>query len=271
MRQQVQGQGLPSAQNTGTIVGRDDLATRMGEFARALHDEDDESLMLDEVIRAAVELVPGASHGAISRVISRTKVIPEHFTGPLPVQIEAVQTELGQGPCLDSIYEQATVRLSDTATDQQWPAFSRRALALGVRSMLAIQLYVDGDNLGALNLFATEPNAFDDESEHIGLLFAAHAAVALAGSQRTTSLQQAVASRDVIGQAKGILMERHRLTADQAFRVLARVSQHENRKLRTVAEELITTRALTGLHDRKRPDASPDAPSSASASGDASH
>lgn len=237
--------------------GRDELAVRMGEVARSLQDEDDQGVMLDELIRVAVELVPGASHGSISRVIGRARVIAEHSTGPLPVQVEAAQTELGQGPCLDSVYEQVTVRLSDTATDPRWPQFSRRALELGVRSMLAIQLYVDGDNLGALNLFATEPNAFDDESEHIGLLFAAHAAVAVAGSQQVTTLQQAVTSRDVIGQAKGILMERHNLTPDQAFRVLARVSQHENRKLREVAEELSTTRALAALSDMGEPPASP--------------
>lgn len=233
--------------------GRDALAIRLGAIARSLQNEEDQGLMLDEVIRAAVELVPGASHGSISRVIGREQVISEHSTGPLPVQVEAAQTELGQGPCLDSVYEQVTVRLSDTATDRRWPQFSRRALELGVGSMLAIQLYVDGDNLGALNLFATEPDAFDDESEHIGLLFAAHAAVALAGSQQVTTLQQAVASRDVIGQAKGILMERHHLSADQAFRVLARVSQQENRKLREVAEELSTTRALTALLDQGKP------------------
>lgn len=237
--------------------GRDELAVRMGEVARSLQDEDDQGLMLDEVIRAAVELVPGAGHGSISRVIGRARVVSEHSTGPLPVQVEAAQTELGQGPCLDSVYEQMTVRVSDTATDPRWPEFSRRALELGVRSMLAIQLYVDGDNLGALNLFATEPNAFDDESEHIGLLFAAHAAVAVAGSQQVTTLQQAVTSRDVIGQAKGILMERHNLTPDQAFRVLARVSQHENRKLREVAEELSTTRALAALSGMGEPSASP--------------
>lgn len=230
---------------------RDELAVRLGQLARSLQAEGDQELMLEEVIRAAVELVPGADHGSISRVIGRSQVIPEHSTGPLPVQLEIAQTELGQGPCLDSIYEQVTVRLSDTATDRRWPDFSRRAHALRVRSMLAVQLYVDGDNnLGSLNLFGTEPDASDDESEHIGLLFAAHAAIALAGSQAVTSLHQAVASRDLIGQAKGILMERHQLTADQAFRVLTRVSQHENRKLR---EELTTTGAAAGLPDRTSP------------------
>lgn len=246
-RGQEQRRGRPSEQDTGTMAHHDDLAMRLGQLARSLQAEDDQELMLDEVIRAAVELVPGADHGSISRVVNHRKVIPEHFTGPLPVQVELAQTELGQGPCLDSIYEQMTVRLSDTATDQRWPQFSRRASALGVGSMLAIQLYVDGDNLGSLNLFAALPDAFNDESEHIGLLFAAHAAIAWAGSHAVTTLHQAVASRDVIGQAKGILMERHQLSADQAFRVLTRVSQHENRKLREVAEDLTATGALSKL------------------------
>jgi len=113
--------------------------------------------------------------------------------------------------------------------------------------MLSFQLYVEGDNLGALNLYSREPNAFDDESEHIGLLFASHAAVAFADAQKLDQLNSAVETRDLIGQAKGILMERYQISAEQAFRVLTRVSQQRNRKLRDLAAELADTRHLAGL------------------------
>src|SRR5690625_7741852 len=97
--------------------------------------------------------------------------------------------------------------------------------------MLAFQLFVEDENLGALNLYAKEPHVFDDDSEHIGLLVAAHAAVAFAESRRTVQLNEAIMTRDVIGQAKGILMERHKITSQQAFLLLTTASNRTNTRL----------------------------------------
>ncbi|MGH3574909.1 MAG: ANTAR domain-containing protein, partial [Pseudonocardiaceae bacterium] len=144
----------------------------------------------------------------------------------------------------DAIYVEQTVRVSDTASEDRWPEFAKRAAQLGVGSMLSFQLYVVGDNLGALNLYNREPDAFDDESEHVGLLFASHAAVAMAGAQRNEQLIRAIGTRDLIGQAKGILMERHKLTAEQAFMLLVRASQATHTKLRDIAEQLTTVGQL---------------------------
>ncbi len=104
--------------------------------------------------------------------------------------------------------------------------------------MLSFQLYVEGDNLGALNLYSRQPGSFDDESEHVGLLFASHAAIAASGARKQAGLAHSVATRQVIGQAQGILMEPHKITADQAFTLLVRVSQQRNTKLRELAERL---------------------------------
>ncbi|MGH3539630.1 MAG: ANTAR domain-containing protein [Pseudonocardiaceae bacterium] len=145
---------------------------------------------------------------------------------------------------MDAIYVEQTVRVSDTASEDRWPEFAKRAAQLGVGSMLSFQLYVVGDNLGALNLYNREPDAFDDESEHVGLLFASHAAVAMAGAQRNEQLIRAIGTRDLIGQAKGILMERHKLTAEQAFMLLVRASQATHTKLRDIAEQLTTVGQL---------------------------
>ncbi|HET9633872.1 MAG TPA: GAF and ANTAR domain-containing protein, partial [Terrabacter sp.] len=120
-----------------------------------------------------------------------------------------------------------------------------RASALGAASMLSIQLWVENDNLGALNLYSYTADSFTDESEHVGLLFTSHAAIAFAGADRVHHLNIAVARRDLIGQAKGILMERFKITADQAFGILVRVSQERNRKLFEVAEDLAQTGQLT--------------------------
>lgn len=146
---------------------------------------------------------------------------------------------LGQGRCLDAIDKQRTVRVPDLATEERRLEFSARAAALGAGSMLAFQVYVEGDNLGALNLFATKPHAFDDDSEHVGLLFAAHAALAYVGRRREAQLTVGLSTRDVIGQAKGILMERYKLRADKSFRVLVRCSQERNLKLHDVALQLV--------------------------------
>jgi len=120
-----------------------------------------------------------------------------------------------------------------------------------------LQLYVEGDNLGALNLYSRTPNAFDDESEQVGLLFASHAAVAFAGVRKEAQLAQAVASRDLIGQAKGILMERYKISPERAFLVLTRVSQKSNRKIHDIANELVRYGTVPGIPAPPAPRSSP--------------
>ena len=140
--------------------------------------------------------------------------------------------------------------MPDLRHEQRWPNFARRAFEAGAGGMLSIQLYVEGGDLGALNLYSLEPAVFDDESEQVGLLFASHAAVAFAGARKQDNFTSALAGRDLIGQAKGILMERYDLDGDEAFRVLVRVSQTSqtsHRKLRDVAAELVTSRRLNEL------------------------
>lgn len=231
--------GMPSSADTGTSDGQDELALQLSEFARKAQQEPDTSGTLTEIVRAAVELIPGCDEGSISVVISRRKVSSQAASGGLPSVVDALQESLGEGPCLDAAYEQMTVRVPDLASEQRWPRFSPAAAAAGAAAMLSFQLYVEGDNLGALNLFSRTPWAFDDESEHVGLMFAAHAAVAFAGSQQRTKLNHTVVTRQLIGVAQGILVERHKLTPDQAFALLVRVSQHRNIKLRDLAERLV--------------------------------
>ena len=225
-------------------VGADDLAARFSHLARALQQQDDPHSTLVEVVRAAVALIPGAEEGSISLVLGRQRVMSEAASGELPRVVDALQQEVGQGPCLDAAYLHELVRVPDMATAQQWPDFAPRALAAGAASMLAFQLYVEGDNLGALNLYARSPHAFDEESEHVGLLFASHAAIAYDSARRRSLLHRSVATRQLIGQAQGILMERHKITDDQAFALLVRASQHSNVKLRDIAEQLVRSGAL---------------------------
>jgi transcriptional regulator with GAF, ATPase, and Fis domain len=237
-------QGEPSAQDTGSTNGQDELAMRLSDLARDLQRQEDPHDTLLGVVRAAVELIPGVEEGSISVVLGRREVRSEVPSGELPRAVDAVQNEVGQGPCLDAAFKQQTVRVTDMSREQRWPKFAARALEAGAASMLSFQLYVEGDNLGALNLYSSQPNAFDDESEHVGLLFASHAAIAYAAAQKHSGLQQAVATRQLIGQAQGILMERHKITGDQAFALLVRHSQQENIKLRELSERLVRSGEL---------------------------
>jgi transcriptional regulator with GAF, ATPase, and Fis domain len=208
--------GRPSRQDTGSSAGEDTLAVRLSELARGLQEQDEPAETLADVVQAAIDVIPGVEEASISVVLGRRNVTSQVPSSELARTVDAIQDEVGEDPCLDAVYEQQTVRVTDMATERRWPRFARRACAAGAGSMLAFQLYVEGDNLGALNLYARTAGAFDDESEHVGLLFAAHAAVAYAGVRKQSQLQQAIATRELIGQACGILMERYKITADRA-------------------------------------------------------
>ena len=236
--------GRPSAADTGTTAGQDMLAVTLAGLARSLHDETDPHVTLAGVVEAAVALIPGTAEGSITAVTGRRRVRSEAASGVLPRRVDALQEATGQGPCLDAIYDQVTVRVTDMATESRWPAFAARAAAAGAGSMLSIQLYVDGDNLGSLNLYAHRPGAFTDESEHVGLLFAAYAALAYDTTRTREGLDRKISTQNLIGQAQGILMERHHLDADRAFTALVRASQDANVKLRDLAQQLITTGTL---------------------------
>ena len=219
----------------------DGLAHVLAGFAREVQRQPDRAAVLQAVVVGALRTVPGAQEGSVTLVLGRRKVLSQAASSSLPQQVDAVQEELGQGPCLETAFEQHTVLVPDLATDERWPRFSRRAAELGVRSMLSFQLYVEGDNLGALNLFSRDVDAFDEQSVVVGELFAAHAAVAYSAAQRESALERALVSRELVGQAQGILMERERLTADQAFAALQRSSQRRNLKLAEVARRLVET------------------------------
>jgi GAF domain-containing protein len=240
----AEGRGRPSSNYAGPVPDRNALAVTLGRLARSLHEEAGVENTLREIASAAVSTVPGAREAGLSVIEAHREVRTRAGTSDLVYQVDQVQYDTAEGPCLDALYRQQTIRLSDMAAETRWPRFTTRAIELGVGSMLSFQLYVEQDNLGALNLYSREPRAFTDESEEVGLLFATHAALAMADAQKYEQLLRAMAVRDLIGQAKGILMERHKLTSDQAFTLLVRASQDTNTKLAEVALYLVETGEL---------------------------
>ncbi len=223
-----------------------DLATwsALDSLSRALHvKEADLGRTLDAILGAATRVVSEAGAASINLLV-KGKFEPQAALGDAPHQLDQLQVASGVGPCVDASREQTTIRVDDFAAERRWVDYAQLALRLGVRSMLCVPLWVDDVRVGSLSLYGSSAQAFGEQAPNLAGLFATHAALALADAQRTEHLRQALINRDVIGQAKGILMERHRLTPDQAFAVLARASQDTNRKLVDVAEALTATGAL---------------------------
>ncbi len=167
------------------------------------------------------------------------------FTDDEAPEIDSAQYKTGVGPCMDAFRHQRVYRITSTADDQDWPQFSAVAAAHGVMSTLSLPLVVRHEGVGALNLYSRS-EAFGWDDEELGLLFATQAAIVLANGQaywdaRTLSeqLAEAMQYRAIIEQAKGIIMATRGGNADDAFQLLARVSQRENRKLRDIAKDIV--------------------------------
>ena len=214
------------------------------QLARALRvPEANLQATLDAMAWTAVETIGPAKYAGVN-LYDHGKFVPQAVAGEPPMVLDALQQETGTGPCLDSSRNQVTMRVDDMDTETRWPVYAGRALALGVASMLCVPLCVDEQRLGSVSLYATDRAAFTLADEYVARLFASQAALALAEAHRADQMRQALSSRDIIGQAKGILMERHRITADEAFRLLSKHSQRVNQKLADVARTLTETGTL---------------------------
>ncbi len=224
-------------------VSAADAVTMLAEFAAELADSPSLEDVLQRALELAVEIVPGCEQAGISLQRGRQVQTPASV-GPLAAACDRLQEQLGDGPCVTALREADVVRIDDVATDDRWPAFAEGAAQLGLRSMFACRLATTRDVLGALNLYSTEVKAFSPDSEALALAYSTHVGLALSALDKEHNLRRALQSREVIGQAMGILMERHRITASQAFDLMVHVSQSSNVKLRSIAEELTQTGSL---------------------------
>jgi GAF domain-containing protein len=213
---------------------------RFSTLARNMSESTGLSATLQSAVEGAISLIPHAQSAGISMVHNERPIETPAATDDRCLRGDELQYSLGEGPCLQAILQHETVRCSDLREEDRWPVWSRRVSdELGFRSMLCVQLFVTEDTLGALNLYSTQIEAFDADDEAAALALAAHVAVALTAAKELESLESAIASRTVIGQAEGMLMQRYNLTPQQAFAVLARESQASNRRLRHIAEDIV--------------------------------
>ncbi|OMQ16204.1 antitermination regulator [Modestobacter sp. VKM Ac-2676] len=218
---------------------------RLGSIT--LRDQSMESL-LQTVVDLMTEILPGHPQASVSLVL-HDKPMTTSASGRLAVELDESQFGRGYGPCLHAAATGELTEITDNRTEQRWPDYARRALEQGCGSSLSVPLHLEEPGLvGALNMYAREPHGFDDAAQAAATQVAPYAAVAVANlfayrsaQERAENLQAALESRAVIDQAKGVLMERHKFTADQAFQALAAVSMHTNTRVREIAERLVTT------------------------------
>ncbi|WP_432080814.1 GAF and ANTAR domain-containing protein [Streptomyces sp. WAC 04229] len=217
-------------------------------MARDLASQSSVQATLDKIVAYAVDLVDGCEDAGIL-VIENKRVTTLSAHGDLVQASDKLQGEVGEGPCFDATRNTEPVyRIEDlTRTAERWKRYTPRARELGVGSMMGFCLYTDDDNLGALNIYSTRPGAFTERSEHIGWLLASHAAVAFASAREHAQLHAGMASRHDIGEALGIIMERYKITEEEAFAVLKKSSQDHNIKLRDVARRIGETGEIPGI------------------------
>ncbi|KOV72333.1 antitermination regulator [Streptomyces sp. AS58] len=213
----------------------------MASMARELLGRESVTATLERITASAIELVDGCDAAGIL-VLHGQQVESLAPTHQMVIDSDRLQERLGQGPCFDAARlstGERVFRIADlTGEQQRWPAYAPQARELGVGSMMGFLLYTDDEDLGALNLYSRQPGAFTEVSELAGWLLASHAAVAFSAARTHAQMEQAVATRHMIGEAMGILMGSHHLTDDQAFDVLRRYSQQTNTKLRDVAQQV---------------------------------
>ncbi len=202
---------------------------------------------MKRIVELAVGSIPGCDWAAITAWPVKRQPRSLAASHEVASAADRLQYELGEGPCLTAATDSEMVQLVDVATDEQWPRFSAAAAAdTPVRSVMSFHL-ADLPHRSALNLYSGQAGAFDTEAISSAALFAAHARVLLihaASADKAANLENALSTSRQIGAAIGILMNVHKITADQAFELLRESSQRLNRKLHDIAYDVTQTGTL---------------------------
>jgi len=200
--------------------------------------------VLELIVTLACETVTDADAGSLTLRRQGALATP-HYSDEAVLALDEVQYETGEGPCVQALAEGVVVH-SDEGLDR-WPELAERAQAAGIYSVLSSPLEVRGEVFASLNLYS-RARKFDEEARQLSALFAgpagttfANALAYAAAAKLNENLREAIATREIIGEAKGILMARQACTSDEAFDILRRASQRTNRKLRDIAVELVST------------------------------
>lgn len=219
-------------------------ALRFAEMIRDLErsQPSDTESALRELTKNAAASLPGAICAGITIATRGGEIRSVAASDAVAEELDDIQRRTGEGPCLTAAWEQHTIWIRDVAAETRWPVFCREALQnTHVRSAQSFQLFKDRESMGALNFYGNRAKAFDEDCLELGLILATHTAVAWNLLLRDDQFRSALTSRDVIGQAKGMLMERYGIDAAAAFELLRRLSQETNTPLISVAEQVNQT------------------------------
>jgi GAF domain-containing protein len=219
-----------------------ELAVRMAELVRDIAAPRPLEKVLAEVTAAAVDLIPRTDVAGVLLVKKGGEFESVAQTDSLVAQLDQLQHQFGEGPCADAALQEMVVRTDDLRDESRWPRYAPAAVEKGVLGSLSFKLYTADRTAGALNLFSFEAGVWEAEHEIIGSVFAAHAAAAILAARHGEQLQSAISTRDRIGQAKGIIMERFEVDDVRAFELLRLLSQESQLKLVDVAQRVIQTR-----------------------------
>ncbi|HEU4948343.1 MAG TPA: GAF and ANTAR domain-containing protein [Kribbella sp.] len=215
------------------------LARVMTEVAASLQTPMELSETLELITRAAADTIPGVDEVSVSVTTREQKIETLAPTHPLTTRADELQVAFGEGPCLEAALEEPVLACEDLAADPRWPRYGPAAAELGFGAQLAFQFRADPNIRGALNLYSWTSHGIDPEVWELGALFAGQIALAMGWARHTETLHQALATRNLIGQAIGIVMERYRLDPDRAFAFLVRTSQAGNIKVHDVAQGIV--------------------------------
>jgi GAF domain-containing protein len=215
------------------------LADALVRVAREINAPRDLDSTLQTIVESASRSLPGIEHAGITVAHSSGEMETKAATDQFVRELDLLQYELREGPCLYAITDEPVVVIEHAREETRWPRFMKPAVEKGLRSQLGLRLYTEEETLGGLNLYSTSSDVIDPEVEHLAQLFAAHAALAMGRAVREANLLSAISTRQLIGQATGIIMERHHLDESRAFEYLTRVSSHGNIKIRDVAQEIV--------------------------------
>jgi GAF domain-containing protein len=222
------------------MTDRPDIGEAIAAAARAMNQHQSLEETLQTIAEVARDSVPGFDQVGISTLHKNGEVRTRAFTGELVLRLDKIQYSLGEGPCVDTLRDSDVVVAPGVRHDQRWPRYVPQAVELGLRSQLAVKLYLDDEGtLGGINFYSTISDEIDQDVPALARMFAVHSAIALGHAHERETLSEALQSRKVIGQAIGIVMERYQMNEDRAFAFLVRASSHANIKLRDVAQELI--------------------------------
>lgn len=219
------------------------LTEEFALLAVRLHDEPDVEQTTEQIVDFALGAI-GCDHAGVVLVHRGTELETLAATAERVSDADQLQLDHGDGPSLTAGDDEYLVQ--DTSTDPRWPTWGPLAARLGLRSVVGASLAMPGRTVGWLNLYAESPGRFDADDVQVARVLALHASAALGAAHEEATLRRAVDGRNLIGQAQGILMERHGLDAESAFALLRRYSQDHNVKLRDVAAALISTGQLPG-------------------------